>query len=195
MTPQIKMARGALWTLIERIGTQGISFVFFMFVARLIGPKEYGLATMCFVFLSLNNIVIYCLVDGIVCLKIRDEQRLSTLFWLTTGVGCIITLLTIVSAGVIAKVVGDMRLEPILQLFSLVFIFVSTSAVPTNLLYASLRFRLFAIRAFFASLTSGVIGITLASKGLGAYAIAVQQISLYAILAVVAFLYAGWRPI
>jgi O-antigen/teichoic acid export membrane protein len=194
MTLQIKMARGALWALIERIGTQGVSFVFFMFVARLIGPKEYGLATMCFVFLSLNNIVIYCLVDGIVCLKIIDQRRLSTLFWLATGVGCIITLLTIASAAAVANVVGDARLEPILQLFSLVFMFVSISAVPTKLLYASLRFRLFALRAFFASLISSVIGMILASKGWGAYAIAVQQICLYAILAVVAFVYARWKP-
>jgi endoglucanase len=42
------MAHGAMWSLLEKAAKQGISFIVFMFVARMIGPKEYGLANRTF---------------------------------------------------------------------------------------------------------------------------------------------------
>ena len=65
MSLRKKMAHGAMWSLVEKAGNQGLSFIVFMFVARFIGPKEYGLANICFVAFSLANLVILGLVDGI----------------------------------------------------------------------------------------------------------------------------------
>ena len=194
MTLQRKMAHGALWSLVEKLGNQGVSLFVFMVVARLIGPKEYGIANVCFVFSSIVNIIILCLADGIVCLKIRDTKCLSTLFWCIIGVGCGLTLLTITGAGKIADWMGEPRLKAILQLFSLVFIFMAASVVPVKLLYSDLKFRVFAYRALLASTLSGMIGVTFAFQGFGAYAIVFQQIALYAIMTIVVWYFAQWRP-
>lgn len=194
MTLKRKMAHAALWSLADNIGSQGVSFVVFMFVARLIGPEQYGLANVCFVFLVLANIVISGMADGIISLQIRDDLRLSTLFWCVLGAGFGLTLICIAGAGQVAEIMGAPAIRPLLQWFSVVFIFLAASVVPTKLLISEMNFKIIAFRTFVTSLTSGVIGIVMAYKGYGAYALAAQQIALFLGVNLVAWHYIDWRP-
>jgi hypothetical protein len=41
-----------MWYLLEKAGNQGILFIVFMFVARLIGSKEYGLGNLFCIFFA-----------------------------------------------------------------------------------------------------------------------------------------------
>ena len=50
MSLRKKMAKGAMWSLIEKGVSQGISFVVFTIVARPIRSLEYGLVNMCYIF-------------------------------------------------------------------------------------------------------------------------------------------------
>jgi O-antigen/teichoic acid export membrane protein len=194
MTLRRKMAHGAMWSLAERAGNQGISFLIFMLVARLIGPKEYGLANICFVFFSLANLIILGLVDGIVSLQIKDARRLSTMFWCVMGVGGALTLICVAGAGWSATLMSEPRLAPLLRWFSLVFLCLSASVVPNKLIYAALDFKTFAIRTLTASITSGIVGVFLAFRGAGAYAIVAQQITLYSVMNIVVWRNIAWRP-
>ena len=188
------MAHGAMWSLLEKAGNQGISFIVFMFVARLIGPKEYGLANICFVSFSLAGLVIFGLVDGIVSLQINDTRRLSTMFWCVMGVGLALTLACFMGAAGVATLMGEPRLEPLLRWFSLVFLCLSASVVPNKLIYAALDFKIIALRTLTASVTSGVVGLFLAFQGFGAYAIVAQQITLYFVMNIVVWRNIKWRP-
>jgi teichuronic acid exporter len=194
MTLRKKMAHGAMWSLLERAANQGISFIVFMFVARLIGPKEYGLANICFVFFSLANLVILGLVDGIISLQINDTRRLSTMFWCIMGVGAALTLASIIGAPGVAALMGEPRLEPLLRWFSLVFLCLSASVVPNKLIYAALDFKIIALRTLTAAVTSGIVGLYLAFQGFGAYAIVAQQITLNFVTNFVVWRNIEWRP-
>jgi O-antigen/teichoic acid export membrane protein len=52
MTLRKKIVHGAMWYLLEKAGNQGILFIVFMFVARLIGSKEYGLGNLFCIFFA-----------------------------------------------------------------------------------------------------------------------------------------------
>ena len=149
MTLHKKIALGALWSLVEKVGNQGVSFIAFLFVARLVGPKEYGLANICLVYFYFANIIILGLADGIISLQIRNERQLSTLFWCVMGVGCGLMLVCIVFAGTLADFMGEPRLRPLLQWFSLISICLAASVVPNKMLTAEMRFRVLAISDYF----------------------------------------------
>lgn len=188
------MAHGAMWSLVEKAGSQGISFIVFMFVARLIGPKEFGLANICFLIYYLPHLVILGVADGIVSLQINDARRLSTMFWCVIGGGCFLTLSIIAGAPGVASLMGDPRLESLLRWFSLVFLCMTALVVPNKLAYAALDFRILALRTLTASVASGVVGLVLAFQGLGAYAIIAQQIVLYFVMNIIVWRYVDWRP-
>ena len=189
-----KMASGAAWTFLEKIANQGVSFIVFTFVARLIGPEEYGLAGVCFVFFCVGNIVICNLAAGIITLQIRDTCGLSALFWCILGVGCLLTLACLAGAGPIAQYMDMPRLKPVLCWFSPVFLCLAASDIPTKLLISNMHFKIIAIRTVSASVVSGVVGVGMAYKGFGAFAIIAQQICFYFVMNIVVWYSVHWRP-
>ena len=98
MSLQTRMAKGVMWSLLEKGGQQAISFLVFMVIARLVGPEEYGLANICFVFFAVANLIVLSIVDGVVNLQIEDDERLSTLFWAVLGIGVALALVSLAAA-------------------------------------------------------------------------------------------------
>lgn len=189
-----KIVRGAFWSLVERGGQQGISFIVFMVVARLVGPVEYGLANVCFIVFTIVNLIILGIVDGIVNLQIDDDDRLSTLFWVLMGIGLAFAGACAVGAGPLADALHQPRLADLLREFAAVPVLLATSAVPNMILLKNLDFRIFALRSLAASGIGGTVGIFLAFRGIGAHALVVQQIVLFLTVNLVVWPYARWRP-
>jgi len=188
------MAAGAFWLFLEKGGQQLSSFIVFTIIARLIGPEEYGFVALSGVFISIATNIVNGLVDSVISLRIKDDQRLSTLFWIVMICGAGISLVSYSAAASFAEIMGDTRIAPILRAFSAIPILLALAAVPTVLVSASMNFRVFTIRTLAASLISGVIGITLALKDFGAYALAIQQIALFVIINIVVWPGCGWHP-
>ena len=189
-----KMALGSFWLFLEKGGQQLASFVVFTAIARIIGPEEYGLVALCGLFFSMAINIINGMVDAVISLRIRDDLRLSTLFWLVTACGAVLSSLSYVLAGSFAGVMGNVRLAPLLQCFSLLPFLLALAAVPTVLVSSSMNFRIFTIRTLIAAVVSGVIGIGLARRDFGAYAIAIQQIIFFIIMNSIVWPGCGWRP-
>ncbi len=188
------MANGVLWSLVERTGVQGVSFITFMFVARLIGPKEYGLASICFVYFYVAVVLISGLADGIISLQIQESRRLSTIFWCVMGVGCTLTVICMITAGPVAAYMEAPQVKILLQWYSLVFIFLALFTIVQKILISKLKFRFIALCTLVASLISGAVGLTLAFAGFGAFAIVGQQLSFFAAINMIVWRYVGWRP-
>lgn len=188
------MAKGAFWSLIEKGGQQGLSFIVFMVLARLLGPEEYGLANLCFIYFALASMIIMGLVDGIVSLQVKDDLRLSSLFWAVMGVGTAISLGCIITARPLAAFMEQPRLTGLLHWFSVIPVLVALSAVPNLLILKELDLKIYALRTIAATIAGGVVGVVMAYRGLGAYAIIGQQVAFYAITNVIVWLSIQWRP-
>lgn len=189
-----KMATGAVWRFLD-LGLQQLSaLLVFAVIARLIGPEEYGLVSMCYIFLALASAFITGLVDPIISLQIKDDLRLSTLFWTVLALGAGLSLLTFGLAGPFALLMGDGRLTPMLQVFAALPVLVAAYLVPASLLVASLDFRAYTIRTFISTLLGGAVGIGMALKGYGAYALFGQQLVLYLVTNAVVWATSDWRP-
>lgn len=170
------------------------AFVVFAVIARLIGPEEYGLVALCGLFVPLSSNIVNGMVDAVVSMRIRDDSRLSTLFWFVNLCGAGIGLLSYVVARPLADFMGDARIEPLLQSFSVIPFLLALASVPTALVLASMNFRVFTIRTLVAALLSGIAGIAMAMKGFGAYAMAGQHIVLNLVINIIVWPSCGWRP-
>ncbi len=194
MTQKNKLASSAFWSVLEKGGQQGISFLVFMILARLVGPEEYGLANICFIYFLLTGIIVWGLVDGIVSLQIEDDLSLSSLFWTSIGLGIGLSIFCIATAGLLATALEQPKLETILYCFSIVPFLLALSAVPNMVVMKAMNFKLYAIRTFIATITGGAVGLALAFRGYGAYAIVWQQVAFYVVMNLIIWPYAGWQP-
>ncbi|MFP4464932.1 MAG: lipopolysaccharide biosynthesis protein [Alphaproteobacteria bacterium] len=194
MSIQTKMVKGAFWLFLEKGAQQISSFVVFAVIVRLIGPEEYGLVALCAIVLSLTNNISLGLVDSIISMKIRDDERLSSLFWLVSGIGAFMGMATFSLSDSFAWFFGEEKLLPLLQVFSIIPLLFALSAVPTALIKATMDFKAFTLRTLVASLIGGAVGLYFAFYGWGAYAIAFQQITAAGIAVIVLFGSTPWRP-
>jgi len=56
---QGKQKKALFWLLVEVLGAQGIPFVVFLAIARIIGPMEYGAFALAITFVGVLNIIIF----------------------------------------------------------------------------------------------------------------------------------------
>ena len=50
-----KIISGVFWQGLERVGTQGMSFVVSIVLARLLAPREFGVVALLTVFITLDR--------------------------------------------------------------------------------------------------------------------------------------------
>lgn len=194
MSIRRKMTAGVLWSLLEKGGIQAASLIVFLVVARIVGPTEYGLASLCMVYIGLATIIFFFILDSVVKDKIEDDKSLSTAFWLATLCGLITSLAGVGLAFIMPVVFDEPRLKLMMLALSIIPVFLGTAALPSALYAQRMNFKVPALRGIIANVLSGVVGIYLAVKGFGAYAIIIQQIIQYIIINIVVWLYLGWTP-
>ena len=82
------------WSVLDRAGQQAISFLIFIVLARILGPSEYGVASVIFVYLFLVNTTLTGVIDGVISKQIRNVRLLSSLFWFTVVLGILFRVLS-----------------------------------------------------------------------------------------------------
>lgn len=188
------MFHATFWSLLEKGGQQGLSLFVFLLLARLLGPEDYGLANVCFIFFSLATMITNSLVDGIVSNQIQDEKKLSVLFWGINIIGLCLSLLCTVFAPLLSNLMHEPKLVPLLISFSPIPLLISLASVPTLLLLKELDFKVYAIRSIISTIVGGAVGIYMALNQFGAYSIVGQQIVIYVMNNLILWSTIKWRP-
>jgi O-antigen/teichoic acid export membrane protein len=194
MTFRKKLAVGAVWFYLENWVQQISSFIIFAIIARLIGPTEYGLVALASIIISLVINVTNGFVDPIISMHIKDDERLSTVFWITFLNGIFLSILCLLLAEPFAALMKYEKIAPLLRFYSFLPFLLATASVPTALITQSMNFKVFAQRALVASLISGMVSIAMAYKGFGAFALVAQQIAVALLNNLIMWQNCGWRP-
>lgn len=194
MDLQKKIVHGVVWSLIERGGQQVTSMLIFLVLARILGPEEYGLASICFVYFLIAVLVFNSLVDGIVSLQLEDDVHLSSLFWAILFSGILLSVFCFYSAHFMAVFLKQPKLELLINVFSFIPLLMSTAALPNILIQKNMNYKVYAIRTLTATILGGAVGIYMAFHGYGAFAIVAQQITLYLIINAIVWFSIAWKP-
>lgn len=192
---QQRVARGLTWTLIDTWGSQLLGLVIFLVLVKLLAVEDIGLVALAAAFVALVQLFVdQGLGDALIQRPTLTRGQIDTAFWTAVATGSLLTLGGILAAGPLAWLLGEPRLEPILQALSFTFLLTAFSSTQMALLRREMAFRSLAIRRLVALACGGAIGIALAYLGNGAGALVAQQLAMAVISVLTLWTVSPWRP-
>lgn len=187
--------KSMLWKLLEQFSSQGASFIISIILARILMPSDYGIIAIILVFINLARVIINGGLNTALIQKINADQKdFSTIFWFCMFFSIILYGLLYFFAPFVAKVYNKELLCPVLRVLSLIVFFNSFNSIQQAYVSRHMLFRkLFYVNAI-AVVVSGSIGIFMAYKGLGVWALVGQSLLNSILCSMLMLLKVKWRP-
>jgi O-antigen/teichoic acid export membrane protein len=190
-----KTIRGGL----ARLCAQGADFALrltsLMVLARLLGPKDFGLVGMVTAFTGV--LILFrdfgLSVAAIQTPNVTDEQ-ISTLFWINIAVGTLLACLTAAMAPLIAVFYHEPRLLGITSALACSFLLNAAGIQHGALLQRQMRFTTLAIVSIISLVVSTAIGIGGAMAGYGYWALVAMTLAQPLVISLGVWLASGWIP-
>jgi PST family polysaccharide transporter len=190
-----KAVRGVAWSGLQRGGAQVVSFVVFTLLARLLAPDAFGLIAIANVFITFINIFLdQGFGSAIIQREDLQDGHLDTAFWSALGMGVILMVIGLFSAGFIAQIYGEPTLEPVLRWVALNVLILSLGSTQRSLLSRELAFDKLAIRRLVAEAVGGVTGVAMAYGGYGVWSLVGRNITRDLTSAGMLWRLSDWRP-
>ena len=187
--------KGSIWSFLDNISNQGITFVVGLILARMLGPDEYGLIGIITIFIALFT----TLADsGISTALIRDTNTESidydTAYWTNVVLGILMYFCLFIISPFIASFFHRSELVPLTRVMGMVLIINSFSIVQRTIFTKELNFKKQTIISLISSITSGFVGIVLAYIGWGVWSLVAQQITRQSLQTIFSWIYSNWSP-
>lgn len=195
VTLKHQMTKGVVWTTIDTFTTQFVQFVFGIVIARIVSPADFGVLGILMVFISLSQVFIDSGFGKALIQKYNPTQEdYSTVFFFNLFISISLYGLFWIASPLIAKFYEMPELASLMRVLSLSLIINSLIIVPQALFSIRLDFRSLAIANFVSAVCSGIVGIVMAAKGFGVWALVGQTIVRSLFLAVVQIMQLKWFP-
>lgn len=187
--------KGVVWSAVERFSVQGIQFVLSIIIARLVAPSEYGLIAMLGIFLAIAQIFIDSgFSNALIQKNDRTDIDFNTVFYFSSVISIIVYGLLYLLAPFIALFYHEPLLVKLLRFIGLGLIISNISIIQRTKISISLNFKLLARVSLTSVVISGAIGIFMAIKGYGVWALAVQSFMNATFNTVFLFFFVRWHP-
>jgi O-antigen/teichoic acid export membrane protein len=186
---------GLVWSGIEHIGQQLMTFIISVILARLLTPEDFGLIGMIIIFTGFAQLFTDMGFGSALIQKSDLEDRhLNSVFWANVATGFALTLIIIAVAPFIASFYNVPMLQPLTAVIALSIFITSLKVVQDALLHKYMDFRQLAIIQSVAVLVSGSIAIAMAFTGYGVWSLVIQSLFFTSISVVMMWQLSPWRP-
>lgn len=184
-----------VWKLLERFGAQGVSFVVSIILARLLNPEVYGTIALVTVFITILQVFVDAgLGNALIQKKDADDVDFSTVFFFNIGFCALIYLLLFLCAPWISHFYGIPELTAIVRVLGLTIIISSMRNIQQAYVSKTLQFKRFFWATIGSTIGSAVLGIWLAYRGYGVWALVAQNISGQLVGTIILWCTVKWRP-
>ncbi len=176
-------------------GSQGLSFVIYAVLTRILGPGEYGIFSLSLAITAVANVVLLeGFSDALIQRETVTEDDLSTAFWTNLALGVGIAAALCVLSPWIASAFGAPELSPVVRGMAALCVLRALVSVHSALCRRELKMSLFAARAITGYVLGGAVGIALAALGWGVWSLVLLQLSQALVILVVMWTTIRWRP-
>ena len=184
-----------IWRFMERIGAQFIQFIVSVVLARIIAPEEYGTITLVLVFTQILQVFVD---SGLACALIQkkdaDELDFSSVFFFNVAVCIGLYIIIFMCTPLIAKFYGDLSLTSIVRVLSLSIVISGMTNIQQAYVSRTMQFKKFFFSTLWGTVASAIIGIGMALKGFGVWALVFQKLTNLFINTLVLWMTVEWRP-
>lgn len=184
-----------VWAFLQRIIGQIFSFVVTVILARLLMPEDYGVVALAGMF----NILIGVFLDNglgsaLIQKKEADELDCNTVFYANLICSSIVYLVTFIAAPYCARIYGNEIICPIMRTMSLTIPLGALATVQSAVISRQLQFKKFFYGSLAGNIVSAVVGISLAYRGFGPWALVGQSVTSSVTSTLVNFYLVRWVP-
>lgn len=186
---------GLFWQYFQRIGSQTVSFIVSIILARLLVPADFGAIALISVFITICNIFIDSgLGNALIQRKEIDETDTSSVFYTNIVVAAILYCGLFFSAPMVSRFYDMEILTPILRILSLQLFAMSLCCVQNAILIRTMKFKINFYVNISGVVISSIIGVSCAYNGLGIWSLVYSQLTMQIIHVTGYWLLVGWRP-
>lgn len=173
-----KTISGIIWKGLERSFAQIVSMVVSIVLARILVPEDYSVVSVVTIFFTFCNLFISEGINSaLIQKKDADELDYSTVLVLNMGAAVLLYVVMFFAAPSIAKIYKNDIIEPVVRVMALTFFINGYKAVLSAKISSDMQFKRYFWATFGGTLLSAVVGITMASKGFGAWALVAQHMT------------------
>lgn len=195
MSLRKQVLSGLVWTFGQQFGNQLVGFIVSLTLARILLPEEFGLIAMITFFIAIGQVLVDSgLTDSLIRTKEPDNTDYSTVFYFNLVLSFFMYLLVYILAPYIAAFYNEEILTGIARLYALTFIINAFSTVQLTRLTKLMRFKSQALISIPATISGGIVGISLAYSGFGVWSLVWSQITSSLVSSVQVWFYSRWIP-
>lgn len=190
-----KTVKGVGWSFADSLGSQGITFIVGLVLARMLTPAEYGLIGIILIFVNIfNSIVNSGFSAALIRKKDATDDDYSTVFITNMAISVVLAIALFFSAPLIADFFNQPQLDALSKAMSCIVIINALGLVQFTILTKRIDFKTHTKISLIASISSGIIGIGMAFAGYGVWSLVGQQISRQLLNTLLLWLYNKWIP-
>lgn len=184
------------WKFFERISAQMVSLIVSVILARLLSPSDYGVVAIVTIFITFANVFVS---DGfgsaLMQKKNADELDFSSVLYFGFFVSIAIYILLFFVSPAISKFYGEDYeiLTPVLRVLGLTIIVTSINSVQQAYVARKMIFKKFFFSTLGATLISAVVGIYMAYRGFGVWALVGQYLTNSIVATVILAFIVPWK--
>lgn len=183
------------WRLMERIGAHGVTLVVSIVLARLLDPSAYGTIAIITVFTSILGVFLDSgFSSALIQKKDCDDVDYSTVFYFQVAVGILLYGIMYVAAPFISDFYKLGELTHYIRVMSISFLISAVKGVQSAYVSRNLMFRKFFFATLGGTIFAAVLGIWMAYRGYGAWAIIAQGLANNTIDTIILWITVPWRP-
>ena len=189
------VVKALIWKFAERCGAQISSFVVSMVLARILMPEEYGILSVLLIFITLSQVVVQSgLGTALIQKKDVDNRDYSSVFYVSIALSVVLYVILFVSSPYLATFFNMPMITSTLRVMSISLFFGAGQTVLNSKLVKEMKFSVLFVCNITASLVSGVLGIVLACRDFGVWALVYQHVANQAVALIMMWIVTRWIP-
>lgn len=183
------------WRLAERLGAKGVEFLVSVVLARLLDPEMFGVVALCTVFITIIQVFVDSgLGNALIQKKDADETDFSTVFYFNIVFCVLLYSLLFATAPLAARFYDNPQLTPLIRVLGLTIIISGLKNIQQAYVSKHLLFRRFFFATLGGTIAAAVVGIVMAYRGYGVWAIVAQHLVNLIIDTIILWFTVKWRP-
>ena len=179
----------------ERCGAQVVSFVVSIVLARILEPELYGTIALVTVITSILQVFVDSgMANALIQKKDTDDLDYSSVFYFNVAFCLVLYIGLFFAAPLISRLYGSPDLVPVIRVLGLTIVVSGVKNVQQAYVAKTMQFRRFFFSTLGGTLFSAVVGITMAYRGFGIWALVAQQLLNVTVNTAILWLTVGWKP-
>ena len=186
---------GFLWRFFERCGAQGVTLVVSIILARLLDPDVYGTIALISVFTIILDVFVNSgFGNALIQKKDADDLDFSSVFYFNIFMCIVLYAFLFITAPLIASFYRLPELTALVRVLGLNLILSGVKNVQQAYVSKHLLFKKFFFATLGGTLGAAVVGIWMAYRGYGVWALVAQQLFNGTVDTIILWLTVKWRP-